>query len=50
MIKYIDKSAIKVRVHVPDIDENTRRVRIGELYNILIAKENELAATTTKKA
>ena len=47
MIKYKDKADIKVRVYIPEnIDESMRRRRIGEIYNILKTKENELAATT----
>lgn len=51
MKKYIDKADIKVHVYFPDkVDENMRRRRIGEIYNILKSKENELAAETTKEA
>ncbi len=51
MIKYKEKADIKVRVYIPEnIDKSMRRRRIGEIYNILKTKENELAAIddTTK--
>ena len=49
MIKYKEKADIKVRVYIPEnVDENMRRRRIGEIYNILKAKENELEANGDK--